>query len=175
MNTPDWLDLGPMKFTLSLWMCTRCARQGDFDGFGNEALYDSNGEKTFECAICHQQTGIVLRYRIPGQDIRFRFVSSYRMWTSYYPKRGRAAVQAADGSQVRLEYTGNPEPYDPEEHNYTEEEYKEEVVTQQNTIKWSDHNSLIPDDILNAFRIFHADPTVMRWRWDDKTKRGVRY
>jgi hypothetical protein len=140
---------------LSPWVCRDCRKQ--YDGYGSYSKTDPNYGVELICEKCHRKVWLLVRFRIPDEPIRFEFVSSYRWWASY-----RVVIGGVDQGYT-IEYHGKPDIYVPGVWNYTPEEYKRFMTDMENCIDVrNDPEREIPDNVLEAFRIFYDNYTIQR-------------
>ena len=158
-----------MLYKNTKWLCSNCAKRYNRN-YGGESRNESNYAAVLTCEECGK-TGCYLlyRYRIPEKDIQFEFVSGYRHFVSYYVRVDGRYLFTDENSLLRLEYvTDVPYLHDigqakAEGWNIqSEKDYWLNFAAWANTIHFEYSDKLVPDDVWEAFKIFHNDPTVRR-------------
>ena len=156
-----------MNYSLTPWLCGVCGSKLD-KGYGAESKkYDDKYSQQLPCEECGRMQWFLIRYRIPEQDIRFEFISSYKHSASFYVLVDGKEVLTYENVPMRMEYIGNA-PYlnsleecKAEGYNVHEkEDWWLNFGAWPNTIHFEssggpEGEALIPDNIKEAFEIFH--------------------
>lgn len=172
-----------MNVELTKWICYECAGPYSVRGFPSETVeqkdYSEAPQK--QCEQCGEMAFYLMRYKIlSNPEIQIKFVSSYRHFSSYHVRISGQWIYGHPGwsfDPVRLEYTGfGPKTYEEclkEGYNvHSEEDAQWNFIKWNNTVHFSDGDTLISDDLFEACKLYF-NPDIKRaifkseWEPDD--------